>query len=63
MTIGTWLRAVKDGLIQDDPNPEPSWLDRLDCSHPAGATTESRPIVQAPGQGRRDKVPPDAGST
>jgi len=30
MVLRTWLRKVRDGFIQDDPNPEPSWLDRLD---------------------------------
>jgi hypothetical protein len=44
MGLGTWLRKVRDGLIQDDPNPESSNLDRLDGQHSAGTGTESRDV-------------------
>jgi hypothetical protein len=44
MRFGTWMRKVRDGFIQDDPNPEPSNLDRLDGLRPVRADTRSRAL-------------------
>ena len=60
--LGTWLRKVGDRLVQDDPNPERSTLDRMDGrALPAGALraqTSSLPgkhghdLRSRPGHGR-----------